>query len=171
MNKPVRAIGRRSVAAAIAIAMSSAVAATAQERALPSPEATDPVALEIMKGFPPPPEKIVTLGSLLRYPNGRWGFQHIRELGPTASVWRGSAGVSPLPHAAQQIGNIEFSDKSGKQVSLADWQRDTYTDGLLVLHKGRIVYQKYYAGMRPETQHALWSLSQAICWAPASYRT
>jgi CubicO group peptidase (beta-lactamase class C family) len=70
--------------------------------------------------------------------------------------------VAATAGIAQQIGNIEFQDNSGRQVSLAEWQRDTYTDGLLVLHKGRIVYEKYYAGMRLETQHALWSLSKSF---------
>ncbi|MES2536023.1 MAG: serine hydrolase [Pseudomonadota bacterium] len=155
-----RTFSRHAIGAAVA--MQIAFPSTAQERALPPPENTDPVALEIMKGFPPPPEKIVTLGNLLKFPNGRWGFQHIRELGPTATVWRGKAPVSPLPQAVRQIGNIEFQDKSGKQVSIADWQKNTYTDGLLVLHKGHIVTQQYHAGMRAETPHALWSLSKSF---------
>lgn len=147
-------------AASAAVAVLFAAASIAQE--LPAPDTTDPVALEIMKGFPPPPQKIVTLGSLLKYPNGRWGFHHIRELGPTASVWRGKTAVAPLPLAKKQIANIEFLDKNGKRTNMEQWQKETFTDGLLVLHKGRIVYQNYYAGMRAETPHAIWSLSKSL---------
>ena len=32
---------------------------------LPPPEKTDPVALQLMQGFPPPPDKVVTLGTVL----------------------------------------------------------------------------------------------------------
>lgn len=160
MNNSLRTFGLHAISAAAA--MMIAVTSFAQQPQLPPPESTDPVALEIMKGFPPPPEKIVSLGNLLKYPNSRWGFQHIRELGPTANVWRGKAAVSPLPQAAHQLGNIEFRDNSGKQVSLAEWQKNTYTDGLLVLHKGKIVYQQYYSGLRAETPHALWSLSKSF---------
>jgi CubicO group peptidase (beta-lactamase class C family) len=160
MNKSIRAFSL--YAAGATIAMLLAAHSTAQERKLPPPEQTDPVTLAIMKGFPPPQEKIVTLGNLLKYPNSRWGFQHIRELGPTAAVWRGKMAVSPLPEAARQIGNVEFQDNGGQKVSIDDWQKNTYTDGLLVLHKGRVVYQKYYSGMRPETPHALWSLSKSF---------
>jgi CubicO group peptidase (beta-lactamase class C family) len=149
-------------AVTLAAAMLTAFPSVAQERTLPPPENTDPVALEIMKGFPPPTEKTVTLGNLLKYPNSRWGFQHIRELGPTANVWHGRAAVSPLPLAEQQIRNIAFQDQNDKQISIADWQKKTYTDGLLVLHKGRIVYQQYYSGMQAETPHALWSLSKSF---------
>ncbi len=160
MNNSIRAFSLRAIGAGVAMLI--ATSSTAQVPQLPPPENTDPVALEIMKGFPPQSEKIVTLGNLLKYPNGRWGFHHIRELGPTVSVWRGKAPVSPLPQGARQIGNIEFQDKNDKQISIADWQKNTYTDGLLVLHKGKIVYQNYYSGMRAETQHALWSLSKSF---------
>lgn len=160
MNTSIRPYSLHAIGAAVAMLI--ATSSLAQERQLPPPESTDPVALEIMQGFPPPPEKIVTLGNLLKYPNGRWGFHHIRELGPTAAIWRGKTGVSPLPQGAKQIGNIEFEDKNGKLINIADWQKNTYTDGLLVLHKGRIVYQQYYSGMHAETPHALWSLSKSF---------
>lgn len=154
------ALRLHAVVAAIGVLL--AVPSAAQELKLPLPEHTDPVALAIMKGFPPPAEKIVTLGNLLKYPNSRWGFQHIRELGPTANVWRGKAAVSALPEAARQLKNVDFLSKDSQQISIEDWQKNTYTDGLLVLHRGHIVYQKYYSGMRPETPHALWSLSKSF---------
>lgn len=160
MNKSIRAFSRHAIGTAVAMLI--VLPSAAQERPLPPPENTDPVALEIMKGFPPPPDKIVNLGNLLKYPNGRWGFHHIRELGPTASVWHGKGPVSPLPEASRQMENIAFQDKNDKQISIEDWQKNTYTDGLLVLHKGKIVYQKYHSGMRAETPHALWSLSKSF---------
>lgn len=160
MNKSIRAFRLHAAGAVIAALL--ALPSGAQELKLPPPEQTDPVALGIMKGFPPPPEKIVTLGNLLKYPNSRWGFQHIRELGPTANVWRGKAAASPLPEAARPLREIGLQDKDGRQLSIDDWQKSTYTDGLLVLHKGQIVYQKYHSGMRPETPHALWSLSKSF---------
>lgn len=149
-------------AVAFAAAMLATMSASAQSPQLPPPEKTDPVTLEVMKGFPPPSDKAVTLANLLRYPNSRWGFQHIRELGPTVNVWRGNAGASSLPNASRQLTDIAFEDSSGKRITLDDWQKTTYTDGLLVLHKGRIVYQKYYAGMRPEMPHSLWSMSKSF---------
>jgi len=39
--------------------------------ALPPPESTDPVALGLMQGFPPQPDKLTKL------PNGRWAFHHL----------------------------------------------------------------------------------------------
>jgi CubicO group peptidase (beta-lactamase class C family) len=41
-------------------------------------------------------------------------------------------------------------------------KKATYTDGLLVLHRGRVVYEKTYAGMQAANTHALWSVSKSI---------
>jgi len=35
---------------------------------------------------------------------------------------------------------------------LADWQKATYTDALLVLHRGRVVYERYHIGMQPSSR-------------------
>jgi hypothetical protein len=48
---------------------------------LPPPEKTDPAALQLMQGFPPAPEKTVTLGSVLRVPaNSRWCMSAIMQV-------------------------------------------------------------------------------------------
>jgi hypothetical protein len=150
----------RDIAAAVAFIVSTS--AGIAQPALPSPEATDPVKLEVMQGFPPPPEKVVRLGSLLKFPNGRWGFHHLRELGPTAQVWRGDDKTAAPREALQDMGGLVFEDDKGGKTTLADWQRTTFTDGLLVLHKGSIVYQKHYSGMAAHQPHALFSMSKSF---------
>jgi CubicO group peptidase (beta-lactamase class C family) len=129
---------------------------------LPPPDATDPVTLKLMQGFPPPPDKIVRLATVLKYPNARWVVQNLRQLGPTANVWKGGTAPSALPTKLRDLDGITFQDSKGTKTSLADWQKNTYTDALLVLHKGRIVYEKYYAGMKQNQQHVLWSMSKSV---------
>jgi CubicO group peptidase (beta-lactamase class C family) len=154
-SKPLRAV-------AIAVALSIHAAAAMAQATQPSPEATDPVKLEVMQGFPPPAEKVVRLGTLLKFPNGRWGFHHLRELGPTAQVWRGDERPSTVRQAPQEMGALAFDDDKGGRTTLADWQRATYTDGLLVMHKGAVIYQKYYSGMAAHQPHALFSMSKSF---------
>jgi CubicO group peptidase (beta-lactamase class C family) len=64
-----------------------------------------------------------------------------------------------MPH---EIGSLAFEDDKGGKTTVADWQRGTYTDGLLVLHKGAVVYQKYASGMAPHQPHALFSMSKSF---------
>ena len=159
MKKPTQS---RLAVAVASVLFLSASAVLAQAPPLPAPEATDPVKLELMKGFPPAPEKTVKLSSVLRFPNGRWAFHHMRELGPTAQVWRGDEKPSVLSEAPRDLGSLGFDDDKGGKTSLADWQRATFTDGLLVLHKGQVVYQKHYSGMAAHQPHSLWSMSKSF---------
>lgn len=140
-----------------------ALPVAAQQRpALPTPESTDPVALQLMQGFPPPPEKTVRLATVLRYPNARWAFHHMRELGPTVAVWRGPGPASVLPQSLRDIDSIRFDDGQGRALSVQEWQRATYTDALLVLHRGQVVHESYAAGMKSWQPHALWSVSKSL---------
>ncbi|HYE70820.1 MAG TPA: serine hydrolase [Aquabacterium sp.] len=139
-----------------------ASAALAQAPPLPNPASTDPVDLEIMKGFPPAPDKTVRLGSVLKFPNGRWAFHHMRELGPTTQVWRGDGKPSVLRDASRPLTSLSVEDEKGGKTTLDEWQRATFTDGLLVLHKGQVVYQKHYSGMAAHQPHSLWSMSKSF---------
>ena len=149
--------------AATAAALCMASASHAQAPQLPPPDATQPAALQLMQGFPPPPDKIVRLANILKYPNVRWAAQHLRELGPTATIWRGAGAPSALPAAARQLPDtLAFADDKGATTTLADWQKATYTDGLLVLHQGRVVYERYHTGLQPQQPHVLWSMSKSL---------
>lgn len=150
-------------AAAIAAALTLCVSASmAQSPQPPPPESTDPVKLELMKGFPPPPDKVVKLSTILKFPNGRWAFHHLRELGPTVQVWRGEEAPSLQREMPHPLDALTLEDDKGAAIDLADWQRATFTDGLLVLHKGAIVYQKTYSGMAAHQPHSLWSMSKSF---------
>lgn len=136
-------------------------AALAQPQ-LPPPEATDPVKRGLMQGFPPAADKRVTLANVLAYPNARWAFHHMRQLGPTAAVWRGNQAAAAWTEAPQALDGLSFDAGNGARLSLAQWQANTYTDGLLVLHRGRIVHERYAVGMQPQQAHALWSVSKSF---------
>ena len=147
---------RVATSAILALALTSGCEAQPKPQ-LPPPEATDPVALQLMQGFPPAPEKTVRLANELQFPNARWAFHHMRELGPTAAVWHGPGSPTPLAQAPRDLAPLRFDDGQGRQISLLEWQKGTYTDALVILHRGKIIYERYDAGMKPWQPHALWS--------------
>ncbi|MBX3585686.1 MAG: serine hydrolase [Ramlibacter sp.] len=134
----------------------------AAAQTLPPPAATDPVTLGMMQGFPPPADRQVRLGTILKYPNLRWAYHHMRELGPTAPVWRGTGQASVLDAAPRDLDSLAFENHKGERTTLADWQRNTYTDALLVMHQGKVVYERYHAGMTPASTHMLASMSKSL---------
>lgn len=96
-----------------------------------------------------------------RAPWNRWSFQHVRELVPTAQVWRGPGPASPLPAALQEIDAIAF-DSDGERATIADFLATSYTDGLLVLSGGKIVAERYLNGMTARTPHLSQSVAKSV---------
>jgi CubicO group peptidase (beta-lactamase class C family) len=116
----------------------------------------------LMSGVPPfAPQAQVTLANWQEPPFNRWAFQHIRELIPTALIGRGAGSPRRLARAARDISGFTFRS-GGREVSVADMLAQTCTDGFLVLHRGRIVSEQYFNGMRPDTPHLLMSVSKSV---------
>ncbi len=120
-----------------------------------------------MAGVPPfPAASLVTLANWQDPPFNRWAFQHIRELIPTARISRGSASHHRLPRAEREISGLTFRS-AGRELTVAEMLAETYTDGFLVLHHGKIVSEQYFNGMTPDTPHLLMSVSKSVVGAVA----
>jgi CubicO group peptidase (beta-lactamase class C family) len=117
---------------------------------------------QLMAGVPPfPADSLVTLGNWQDPPFNRWAFQHIRELIPTARISRGDSTPRRLPRAERDIGSLTF--RSGeRELTVAQMLAETYTDGFLVLHHGKIICEQYFNGMAPDTAHLLMSVSKSV---------
>ncbi len=122
---------------------------------MPSYKNSD-VILPIMQGSPPAlvPPKL----DWDRPPWNRWAFQHVREILPTAEVWRGNGPVRVLPRADVDLDGLAVVDCAGSPSTLAGLLDETYTDGFLILKNGAISYERYFNGMAERTLH----LSQSV---------
>jgi CubicO group peptidase (beta-lactamase class C family) len=129
--------------------------------------ASDPNLLGWMQGSPPPPDKIIRFADdkFLGFPRNRWALSHMRELIPTVNVWRGTGGSNDLgkPSAADEAGidGLTFEDMEGRRRRWVDSLADTYTDGIAVVHRGRLVYERYRGALRRELPHACFSITKS----------
>ena len=57
---------------------------------------------------------------------------------------------------------MTFTGSDGKEVSLEQWQKNTATDGLVVLHRGQLVYERYDHGQTQQARHILWSATKSV---------
>ena len=161
---------RRSGLAALTLAALSGIfiviEATAQPAPalLPDPAATSVGALGWMQGFPPAPDKLITFDDPRggAFPRNRWSFSHVRESVPTANVWRGNGAPSPLPAAPRDLDGIAFTALGGEPMTFGQMLPRTYTDGILVLHKGDVVYEKYFGALTPERPHLAMSVTKSF---------
>ena len=121
--------------------------------------------LPIMQGSPPslvPPKM-----DWDRPPWNRWAFQNVRQILPTAEVWRGCNGARILPRDDRDLDGIEVDSTNGGKTTLAGLLDETYTDGFLVIRNGAIAFERYYNGMEGRTLHLSQSVAKSVTAAAA----
>jgi CubicO group peptidase (beta-lactamase class C family) len=140
-------------------------AAMAQKAPSPDAAASDPVKLGWMQGTPPPADKLIRFddGSYFRFPQLRWSFSNWRQFVPTVSLKR-SGPAHSFPRALRKdIDALTFTP-IGRDKAIS-WEASlaaNYTDGIVVLHKGRIVYERYFGVTTAETQHIAFSVTKSF---------
>lgn len=132
----------------------------------PSAAETDPVKMGWMVGSPPPPDKLISFqdGGVYQFPKTRWSFCNFRRMGPTTAVSRGLDPASPLLRTElAELDNVEFTPMGATQTMTWGQAYDAnYTDGVVVLHRGKIVYERYSGVMKPEGQHIAMSVTKSF---------
>jgi len=102
-----------------------------------------------MHGFPAAPEGQVTLANWRTPPFNRWAFHHVREIVPSADIANDPAHVWQLPSRPVAMEIEAFLE-------------ETHTDGMVIVHRGAIVFERYANGMAPEAPHILMSVSKSM---------
>ncbi|HEX7250455.1 MAG TPA: serine hydrolase [Burkholderiales bacterium] len=103
----------------------------------------------MMNAFPNTAAEQVTLANWRVAPFSRWGFHHVRDIVPSADIPNDPASVMPLPEAHRKL-------------ELGEFLEATDTDGLLVLHRGRVVLEHYARGLKAENPHILMSVTKSM---------
>ena len=141
---------------------------------------SDPVRMGFMVGSPPPPDKLIRFadGSFARFPRTRWSYSHMRQLLPTSAVRRAERPIRPLPRAERtDLDAVAFvplgpPSPEGLVTGFGVAGRGTmtwgesllanYTDGILILHRGRIVYERYFGVLDAHTPHIAYSVTKSF---------
>ena len=124
-------------------------------------------------GFPLERDSIVSAsdGSFFRFHALRYSVCHMRQFLPTTNV------------QAAQINRYSFEtefDEAVEKVVFTPWEckesmtweeslSQNYTDGILILHKGKIIYEKYFRALKQNGVHAAMSVSKTFAGTLGSY--
>src|SRR6201996_4838566 len=140
------------------------VAAAANQQQNPTAAESDPETLGWMQGFPPPADKTITFqdGSFRSFPELRWSWSNIRQLVPTVNVWRGSGPVSVLTREDHDIGASKSVTMDGRPMTFAKMIEETYADGIAVLHRGKLIYERYLGALKPHKPHIAMSVTKSF---------
>jgi len=128
--------------------------------------ASDPRVMGWMQGAPPPPDKQVRFddGGMYTFPKLRWSFSNIRQLVPTTRVARGEGPVCVLPRADRDDLDAVTFLPIGSNTPMT-WTQSlaaNYTDGIVVLHRGRIVQERYFGALSAPRTHIAWSVTKSL---------
>lgn len=118
--------------------------------------------LGLMVGFPPLPDKMVAHEKQLYAPYNRWSFQNELQLNRTADVWRGSGPIAEFDYAQLDLGQVTYENRTGMRFTFDDMVELSYTDGIVILHRGKIIYERYLNGMQAHALHAWASCSKSM---------
>jgi CubicO group peptidase (beta-lactamase class C family) len=140
------------------------VATASTQTITPTAVETDPETLGWMQGFPPPQEKTITFqnGSFRSFPELRWAWSNIRQLVPTVNVWRGAGPASVLPREEHDIGASASITMDGRPMTFARMLEETYADGIAVLHRGKLIYERYFGALKPHKPHIAMSVTKSF---------
>ncbi|MBK6800898.1 serine hydrolase [Novosphingobium sp.] len=127
---------------------------------------SDPALMGWMEGLPPPPDKRLAWARAdhMRFPTHRHAFSHMREFLPTARVSRGQGAVWELPVALRDdLDGVRFATlDDGRDLTWEQALAANFTDGVVVLHRGTIVYERYLGVTRRDTPHIAFSVTKSF---------
>lgn len=129
-------------------------------------EQSDPTKLGWMQGFPPPVEKVISAidGSFFKFPALRYSVCHMRQFMPTSEVKAATSNRYNFKvKIDRNIDEITFNpSNSSEPMTWKESLSKNYTDGILILHKGKIVYENYFGELKPDGVHAAMSVSKTF---------
>lgn len=134
---------------------------------------SDPRVMGWMQGFPPPADKMITQpdSNYFSFPKLRWSVCHLREFLPTEEISRGIGAPVPLDYPSPaafaemraEIDALTFVPMNSD--AEMTWEASlyaNYTDGMLILHKGQVVYERYFGCLEEDGKHAIMSMTKSI---------
>lgn len=131
------------------------------------PAASEPAVTGWMAGASPARERQVRFEDdrFLDFPELRWSLSHLRELVPTVNVPRATGGAAPPPALpagdGAAIGSLRFRDLNGNERTWDEAVTETYTDGIVVLHRGQPLYRRYAGALQADLPHACFSITKS----------
>ncbi len=134
---------------------------------------SDPRVMGWMEGFPPPRDKLITQpdSNYFSFPKLRWSACHLREFLPTEEISRGLGAPIPLNYLPptdfadkrQAIDALTFTPmNSDEEMTWEESLYTNYTDGILIIHRDRVVYERYFGCLEEDGKHAAMSMTKSV---------
>jgi CubicO group peptidase (beta-lactamase class C family) len=67
-----------------------------------------------------------------------------------------------LPREDHDIGASKSVTMDGRPMTFAQMLEETYTDGIAVLHRGKLIYERYFGALKPHKPHIAMSVTKSF---------
>lgn len=105
-------------------------------------------------------------GSFFTFPALRYSVCHMRQYLPTTNVPRNNtARITPFRYRLDMdaIDRLTFIPLGHTEpMTWRESLAQNYADGIIILHKGRVVYERYFENLTPEGVHAVMSVTKSF---------
>lgn len=91
----------------------------------------------------------------------RWTLRHAREVSPTRNIPRAAEPLLLSAGTAIKLDGIVFAAGEEK-LTLDAYLKETVTDGMIVLHRGTVVYERYDDGFDARQPHIWASMTKSV---------
>lgn len=90
-----------------------------------------------------------------------WVYTHLSEVFPSAIVRRGGPILDLPVQIRPEIGTLKLKKPDGSQPTLDEYINNGAVDGCIVVHAGKIVYEKYPT-IQPNDLHIMMSVTKSV---------
>ena len=118
--------------------------------------------INVMHGFPPEHVAQTTLANWRTPPFNVWAFHHVREIVPSAEIVNDPEDVWRLDADHDDFTELRVPGNGGKELSWNEFLTETHSDGLVILHQGKLVYETYANDLTLHAPHILMSVSKSV---------
>ncbi|MBS2211969.1 serine hydrolase [Carboxylicivirga mesophila] len=118
--------------------------------------------LGLMEGYPASEDKRVDATNWAMYPFNRWGFLNVQRIHNTANIDNGYGPAVPFERAVQNLDGLTVGLEGDQSFELRELLENYNTDAFVVLHKGQLVYERFWNDMSPLSPHWAASTSKSV---------
>ena len=111
------------------------------------------------------PDIKISVENWLKPEINTWSFRNTTQIIPSATVSRDFTPVAKLESKPMDLSTLSFDgtvDGKAKKLALSEYLTETRTDAIVVLHKGKVVYESYYNGMEASQRHIVMSVTKSF---------
>lgn len=96
------------------------------------------------------------------HPHSQWAFQNVDKLIDTRTIGRSTSSQALTEARDERIDSLHIPVADGETLDVKSLLQASHTDGLVILHRGKLVYEYYDHGNTKSSKHIIMSMTKSM---------